>query len=134
MLLKDYDTSKSENDKKAYLRKVIVKVGCENMRDFVQLCFADEKATPSCNMQKYEKYEEIIGLFEQIRNEKVFSAAELEIDGNDILALGVRKGPMIGEILEYLLEMVLKDPSINSRLELIKLAEQYIKAAETGGK
>lgn len=134
MLLKDYDTSKSENDKKTYLRKVIVKVGCENMSDFVQLCFADEKATPSCNMQKYEKYEEIIGLFEQIRNEKVFSAAELEIDGNDILALGVRKGPMIGEILEYLLEMVLKDPSINSRLELIKLAEQYIKAAETGGK
>ncbi|HQH33348.1 MAG TPA: hypothetical protein PLA84_07445, partial [Petrotogaceae bacterium] len=63
-----------------------------------------------------------------------FSAAELEIDGNDILALGVRKGPMIGEILEYLLEMVLKDPSINSRQELIKLAEQYIKAAETGGK
>jgi tRNA nucleotidyltransferase (CCA-adding enzyme) len=85
-------------------------------------------------LQKYEKYEEIIGLFEQIRNEKVFSAAELEIDGNDILALGVRKGPMIGEVLEYLLEMVLKDPSINSRQELIKLAEQYIKAAETGGK
>ncbi len=100
----------------------------------MQLYFADKKATPSYNIREYDKYEEIIGLFEQIREEKIFSAAELEIDGNDILALGVRKGPMIGEILEYLLEMVLKDPSINSRLELIKLAEQYIKAAETGGK
>lgn len=133
MLLEDYDSSKSENDKKAYLRKVLVKVGCDNLKDFVQLYFADKKATPSYNIREYDKYEEIIGLFEQIREEKIFSAADLEIDGKDIIALGVHKGPMIGKILEYLMQMVLDDPSRNSRQELIRLAAEYIKVG-TGGK
>ena len=40
---------------------------------------------------------------------------------------------MIGKILEYLMQMVLDDPSRNSRQELIRLAAEYIKVG-TGGK
>jgi tRNA nucleotidyltransferase (CCA-adding enzyme) len=43
------------------------------------------------------------------------SRADLALDGNDLVALGVPRGPRIGEVLDLLLDRVLADPSLNTK-------------------
>ena len=50
--------------------------------------------------------------------------ADLDIDGSDLEELGIR-GPQVGMILRKLLEAVIKDPRLNNRSELIKLARKF---------
>ncbi len=50
---------------------------------------------------------------------------ELAIGGREIIDLGA-SGKMTGEVLSFLLEKSLKEPSINCRRELISLAKKYI--------
>jgi tRNA nucleotidyltransferase (CCA-adding enzyme) len=48
--------------------------------------------------------------------------ADLEVDGGDLLALGLREGPEVGRILEVLLAEVVDDPSRNEREALLERA------------
>ncbi|MGH7518599.1 MAG: CCA tRNA nucleotidyltransferase [Gemmatimonadales bacterium] len=43
------------------------------------------------------------------------SRADLALNGNDLVALGVPRGPRIGEMLDLLLDRVLADPSLNTK-------------------
>ena len=50
---------------------------------------------------------------------------DLAIGGNDVIkALGVPPGPIIGRVLERLLERVLDDPQLNERDALLSLVPQ----------
>jgi len=52
---------------------------------------------------------------------------DLDIDGSVIMDLfNIEQSPKVGEILNYLLEKVLSEPKLNNRIELIKLAAEYI--------
>jgi len=48
--------------------------------------------------------------------------ADLAIDGEDLLAAGIRPGPLLGKILHALLERVLEDPARNTRDWLLQEA------------
>ena len=50
----------------------------------------------------------------------------LAVDGHDLLVLGVPPGPRVGEALDYLLERVLDDPSLNTRDRLLALARELL--------
>jgi tRNA nucleotidyltransferase (CCA-adding enzyme) len=43
------------------------------------------------------------------------SLKQLDLDGGDLIALGVPKGPRIGEILNSLLRIVVDEPSKNKK-------------------
>ena len=49
---------------------------------------------------------------------------DLAIDGNDLIALGVPRGPRLGEVLDQLLDRVLDDPLLNTREQLSALAKE----------
>lgn len=49
-----------------------------------------------------------------------FSIKDLDIDGNDLIALGVEKGPRMGEILTLLLEEVMDEKLPNEKSKLIE--------------
>lgn len=51
---------------------------------------------------------------------------ELAIRGADLISAGIPKGPVIGDILNGLLQEVLKDPSLNQKEKLLSMAEKYI--------
>jgi len=51
---------------------------------------------------------------------------DLAIDGNDLIALGVPRGPRVGQVLDQLLERVLDDPSLNTRERLSALAKDLM--------
>ena len=48
--------------------------------------------------------------------------ADLAVDGRDIMTLGIGEGKRVGECLNQLLQIVLRDPAANTRERLLKLA------------
>ncbi len=57
------------------------------------------------------------------------SVRDLKIDGHNLMeAFDLRPGPMIGEVLQYLLEQVLADPCLNHPPQLEDLAREYLKS------
>ena len=50
------------------------------------------------------------------------SIKELYIKGDDLLSIGIKKGPIIGNLLNKLLDVVLEEPSKNNKDDLIKIA------------
>ncbi len=60
-----------------------------------------------------------------LENEECFSVKQLRISGNELIEIGL-KGKEIGEMLNYLLDMVVEDKAINNTEELIKLAKEKI--------
>ena len=51
------------------------------------------------------------------------TVGDLAVSGEDLLAAGVTKGPMVGKTLRKLLDIVLEDPTLNTRAELLARIE-----------
>ncbi len=49
------------------------------------------------------------------------SISDLAVDGTDLIDHGIPKGPAVGKTLIRLLEEVLKDPSLNTKVQLLEL-------------
>ena len=65
----------------------------------------------------------------QIEAGGALTAADLAIDGNDVIPLlDGGAGPAVGRILRALLDRVIEDPSLNSRDKLMPLAEELARA------
>lgn len=52
------------------------------------------------------------------------SIAELAVNGQDLMEMGIEKGPMLGEALHHLLDYVLEHPERNTRKELLAVLKQ----------
>jgi len=110
------------------LRRLVRKVGVDLIFDLLDLRRADVVA------QGMGGRTEDVDAFElQIREELLrkppFSYSDLALDGRDIMSMfDIRQGPLVGEILEYLLEQVLDNPESNTRESLETLARKYYQA------
>jgi tRNA nucleotidyltransferase (CCA-adding enzyme) len=51
---------------------------------------------------------------------------DLAIGGRDLIAIGMKPGPKIGETLDALLDAVLEDPGLNTSEKLTELAHNII--------
>jgi len=61
---------------------------------------------------------------EQLAARVALDRADLEVDGADLIAeLGLSPGPIIGRLLDHLLERVIADPALNDRPTLLLLAQ-----------
>jgi tRNA nucleotidyltransferase (CCA-adding enzyme) len=47
----------------------------------------------------------------------------LKINGEDLVSIGIERGPAVGKILKELLDMVLEDPMLNTKEKLIERAK-----------
>ena len=59
------------------------------------------------------------------------SIADLAVNGNDLMALGISKGKMVGQTLSYLMETVLDDPAQNTAQQLLAIARNYFSLIKT---
>jgi tRNA nucleotidyltransferase (CCA-adding enzyme) len=59
------------------------------------------------------------------KEETVFSQRDLAINGRDILALGVKPGVQVGQILAQLFQLVTEENIPNEREILLEKAKQY---------
>jgi tRNA nucleotidyltransferase (CCA-adding enzyme) len=69
------------------------------------------------------------GLVEQVRTAgDPTSQSAISVNGNDLLSLGMRPGPDVGQVLRQLTDEVVANPASNDREKLLSLAQDYIRA------
>lgn len=97
----------------ASVRRLIVKVGKENLKDLIDLRIADRLGSGTPKAMPY-KLRHLQYMMEKVQNDPV-SVKMLKIKGDDIMKiLGVSPGPKIGAILDVLLGEVIEDPELNN--------------------
>ncbi len=107
------------------LRRLIRRVGVDLIFDLLELRRADVIAQGMGG--KTDDVDELeLRIKNEINKKSPFGLTDLAIDGNIIMKkLKLKPGPMVGEILNYLLEQVLDEPKKNTARVLEKLAKEY---------
>lgn len=104
------------------VRKAIFRNGIEQYPMLFAVKRADVLAQSS--LQRNEKMEAIASyekMYEAIiEKQQCLSMKELAISGSDLIAMGMQPGKEIGATLKMLLEMVLEEPSLNTKEKLIQ--------------
>jgi putative nucleotidyltransferase with HDIG domain len=108
----------------AAVRRFIIRVGEENLRDMYALRQADAYATAGIEPEPGFLAPLVSRIDRTLALGKAFSLKDLAVSGGDLAALGVVRGPRMGIILRELLEAVLDDPELNTRERLLHIAEQ----------
>ncbi|QQS16225.1 MAG: HDIG domain-containing protein [Candidatus Moraniibacteriota bacterium] len=105
----------------ASVRRLIKRVGLENMRDLMDIRIADRlgSGTPKAKPYKLRHLEYMI---EKVSKDPV-SVKMLAINGRDLMkTLRLSPGPKIGAILDVLLAEVIEDPTSNTETALLRRA------------
>jgi poly(A) polymerase/tRNA nucleotidyltransferase (CCA-adding enzyme) len=64
----------------------------------------------------------------EIERKPPFGLKDLEVNGNDIMSkFNLQPSPLVGQILNHLLELVLDDPDLNKKEKLLEGAEFFLK-------
>ena len=110
------------------VRRVIARVGKENINDLVNLRVCDRIGTgrPKEHPFRLRKYMSMID--EAMRDP--ISVSMLKIDGSRIMEIGEKPGPRIGWILHALLEEVLDDPAKNTEEYMEKRSKEMMMLPE----
>jgi tRNA nucleotidyltransferase (CCA-adding enzyme) len=109
-----------------FVRRTVNKIGEDIFPEFLKVKTADvlaqslymreEKLNAIQKMSEY--YEEIC------RKKQCVSLKTLAVTGKDLIAVGMKPGREIGEVLNKLLEMVIENPELNQKEVLLKKAEE----------
>jgi len=109
----------------ASVRRLIVKVGRENLKDLIALRVADRLGSGTPKAMPY-KLRHLEYMLEKVQNDPV-SVKMLKINGDDLMrVLKIPAGPKIGAILDVLLGEVLEDPELNTADNLEKQARKLV--------
>jgi len=102
------------------LRRLIRNVGEDLIFDLLELRRADVKAQGRGKTGKdVDRFKKRIQ--EELERKPPLSVSDLEIDGHDVMELcKISPSPMVGKILNHLLEKVLDEPEFNQRDKLIE--------------
>jgi tRNA nucleotidyltransferase (CCA-adding enzyme) len=110
---------------KLSIKKMLNKVGEELLRDLIKVQLADGSAqNPIYSKERILNLMEVEKILDVIISEnECYTIKDLKINGEDLISLGFRKGKEIGETLKYLLNVIMDDPKLNEKDELIRLAK-----------
>jgi tRNA nucleotidyltransferase (CCA-adding enzyme) len=110
------------------VRRFMRKVGLENLEDLLMLRLADRRGNgqrdglPAPILQLQKRIDKVI------EEDSALTVKDLDIDGHVIMTeFNVTPGPVIGKILNELLEIVLDDPETNNRETLLAKAREIYK-------
>lgn len=107
------------------VKRLMNRVGEEYIYDLLNLMIADSRCTRE-DVNVDFLLERIAIVDEILAGEEVYKSDQIALNGRDIMELGFPQGKIIGEILDYLLEVVIEDPSANDRNRLIEIIlEKY---------
>ena len=118
-LIKYHDLDLQPTEK--YVKKLCYKLGSLNMvKKLVLVQRADNFGQAPIHDERIEKFNIIDEIILKLEKEELsFSLKDLEINGNDIISIGIT-GKEIGISLKYLLESVLNGEVKNEKKELLK--------------
>ncbi len=110
---------------KSAVRRMISNVGRENIWDLIKLRICDRVGTgrPKEDPYRLRKY---MSLIEEVLADPT-DVSMLKINGNDLMTmLHVKSGPIIGQILNILLDKCLDTPELNTKEQLINISEELL--------
>ncbi len=109
----------------AAVRRFVQKVGVDKIADLFDLRIADNVGNGlKTGFPHY--LEEFRGRIEGVLAGKAaLTLGDLKVDGTDVMQeLGLSPGPRVGEVLGWLLEQVVEEPSLNERDRLLRRARE----------
>lgn len=109
----------------ASVRRLIAKVGEENLSDLIDLRVADRLGSGVAKAMPY-KLRHLQYMMEKVRHDPV-SVKMLKINGEDLMKnLDLEPGPKIGALLDCLLSEVIEDPDLNTKEYLEKRSKELV--------
>jgi putative nucleotidyltransferase with HDIG domain len=109
----------------AGVRRLIRRVGNENMQDLMALRIADRMGS-GCQKEKPYKLEELERRIIKVQKDPI-DTRMLKIDGHTLMEqFKMKPGAKIGVVMHLLLEEVLDDPNLNTEEYLLKKSEEII--------
>lgn len=123
----------------AAVRRFVRRVGAKNIDDLFDLRLADiygmrgenssdaESCAKSRTSDENKSLAELKGRIEKVLSQNsALSLKDLAIDGNDLIAIGIKPGKEIGVALKELLEFVTESPEMNTREKLLEEAKRFL--------
>lgn len=112
---------------KAAVHRFMCEHGEEFLARLALLQRADIDAHSEFGKSRISKLEGRLALEKQLRDEgAAFSVSDLKIGGDDLIRLGIPKGPLIGQVLDELFDLYLNGELANEAEHLIKKAKSLI--------
>ena len=107
----------------SHMRKAMNLIGSENMELLFEVQQADVMAkNPAFQNEKLESLEGVRKLYQEIvKQGDCVSLKSLAVNGGDLIQAGYQPGKEIGEKLNYLLDVVIKNPEYNTKEQLLRL-------------
>jgi poly(A) polymerase/tRNA nucleotidyltransferase (CCA-adding enzyme) len=132
MLWSRYLPLVSPVDSAAAVREWLSEAGRDQARDLFRLHFALARASGARESERV-----LIHVWGRVHDELVGGAplelSDLAVDGNDMIGLGLPRGPLVGLMLEELHAQVIEDPSRNQRETLLAEARELIELGALDG-
>ena len=105
------------------LKRLINRVGKDNIFKLIELQKSDKICSAGDrNIDFLIEREKAIKKI--LDSEEPYKKNQLAINGHDIITLGFSQGKIIGEILEYLLELVMDYPELNNKENLLNIIKR----------
>lgn len=120
-----YHMTKYEKLKTSSVKKFINKIGTDKLDDMFKLLIADRIGSkPPCKINDINKLKSEC---KRILSEKQpLGIKDLDINGYELMKAGIPQGKEVGDILNMLLEIVLKNPKLNSKDILLRIVNIII--------
>ncbi|MCL1927468.1 MAG: HD domain-containing protein [Treponema sp.] len=105
------------------IRRFIIRTGEDLLPELFNLRMADTAGTagidpdPAALLPFKKRIETVLA------KSSALSLKDLAVNGNDLMAIGVKPGKYVGIVLKELLETVVDDPRLNNRKKLLHIAE-----------
>ena len=108
------------------VRRLLSDLGEERLRMLIKLEKADVKSqAPEYTEERLELIDDFSRLVDEvIESDQCFSMKDLEIDGKDMLELGIKQGPDIGTVLRAVFDKVIDGELENDRAALLEEARR----------
>lgn len=118
----------------AGMRKAASKIGKEYMELLFEVNRADTSAkNPQYTGEKQDRLNEARRLYQEIKEkQECVSLKELNINGRDLIELGLKPGRELGELLDRLLSEVLEEPELNTKEFLLERAKLMMQERKAG--
>lgn len=117
-----YHMDRYEDLSFAGVKRFINRIGIENIDDLFELQIADIKGC-----KPPHSFDSVINLKNKVQEvlnaQQPLSIKDLDINGHDLMQLGIKPSKEMGEILNSLLEMVLENPNCNNKETLTILVK-----------
>jgi len=111
---------------KKYVKRWLNKLGERQFRRLLHIRMADISGQSDLNKtEKINKVKNVLEcLNEVLASEQCFQLKDLNINGHDLINIGIKQGKQIGSILNQLLDMVINEEVENDKYKLLNCVKE----------